>query len=560
MDCSESYPLHVPEPTLYDRDVIRGDKQDDNAAHRLFSAATLKGLAEDVAENMGLIVLGFVIGDLVDAYESRTMGHAERAKVVIRAHLFFKTWKLFLHKMGYSLSRYYISDAADKIFDILIDGLLGLIVIHRDHLLKPNIPLLPWKHESMGNERIFSALRDIFPEMSLFQTIVALPHLRATMAAAKQAAFSKASFKKLAMFPSDAELTTAYAEALEENNMLWSLLNVNNRCLVDAPAASVDAGPAPISDEERPEHVEDEENNDSAHPTRTLVAVDPPKARVVDLGVGDELDKALAAVQDVPGLRKGEEDEVDACAYAAASLVVDNLAKIDNLPELEDSAQVEQCRRDIAKIITLTPDSVALLLKDLKASFGPSSGPATAAAELPSISASSLLDVTSSDLLPLVHIRERHQTEHSRTGVRNYHPPRRPATEGVPSVTTNSKSVPTERRLLAERLEAIMRSANIRKATTGLNRKAITERPEGEQQDGKPTGNAANAVLAAQGHADDIFREMVPFAKAFGYYRKLEPRAMAEEETLMEELANTAEDEIPDDGTVEIDSDDEHRA
>ncbi|KAJ7218564.1 hypothetical protein GGX14DRAFT_560909 [Mycena pura] len=53
---------------------------------------------------------------------------------------------------------------------------------------------------------------------------------------------------------------------------------------------------------------------------------------------------------------------------------------------------------------------------------------------------------------------------------------------------------------------------------------------------------------------------MVPFAKAFGYHRKLEPRAMAEEETLMEELANTAEDEIPDDGAVEIDSDNEHRA
>ncbi|KAJ7465357.1 hypothetical protein B0H11DRAFT_2307986 [Mycena galericulata] len=106
---------NVPEPTLYERDVIRADKQDDNAAHRVFSAATLKGLADNVGENMGLIVLAFVIGELVDAYESRTMSHAERAKVVIRAGLFFSTWKLFLKKMDYSQSRYYISHAADKI-------------------------------------------------------------------------------------------------------------------------------------------------------------------------------------------------------------------------------------------------------------------------------------------------------------------------------------------------------------------------------------------------------------------------------------------------------------
>ncbi|KAJ7229866.1 hypothetical protein GGX14DRAFT_553370 [Mycena pura] len=529
---------NVPDPTLYDRDVIHADKQDDNAAHRVFSAATLKGLADDVGENMGLIVLAFVIGDLVDAYESRTMAHVERAKVVIRARLFFDTWKLFLRKMGYSLSRYYVSHAADKIFDLLIDGLLGLIVIHRDHLVKADIPLLPWKHESMGNERVFAALRDIFPEMSLFQTIVALPHLRATMAAARQAAFSQSGFKKvangyslfdvsddksinfasLATFPTDADLTLAYGEAYEENDMLWSLLNVNIRCLVDAPTVASIA--APVSDAESPEHVgEDDEMNDTelpevnaTGPTAEVAAV--AQATVVDLGIGDELDRALHAVQDVCGLRKSEEGEVDAVAYAAASLVVDNLAKIDDLPELEDPAQLEQCRKDIAKLIKMTPESVTSLLKDLKASFGPSSGPPTIVG---TGSTSSLLDVTASDLLPLVAIRERHQTEHARKGVRNYQPPHwhaqtqlasdsaalAPATDDIQK-KDKSKSEPTERRLLAQRLQAVMRSADARKATTGLNRKAITERPEGApQEDAKSTGNAANAALAAKDRADD---------------------------------------------------------
>ncbi|KAJ7206825.1 hypothetical protein GGX14DRAFT_567902 [Mycena pura] len=526
---------NVPDPTLYDRDVIHADKQDDNAAHRVFSAATLKGLADDVGENMGLIVLAFVIGDLVDAYESRTMAHAERAKVVIRARLFFDTWKLFLHKMGYSLSRYYISHAAGKIFDLLIDGLLGLIVIHRDHLVKADIPLLPWKHESMGNERVFAALRDIFPEMSLFQTIVALPHLRATMAAARQAAFSKSGFKKvangyslfdvsddksinfasLATFPTNADLTSAYGEAHEENDMLWSLLNINIRCLIDAPMVASVA--APVSDDESPEHVgEDVPELAEVNPTGPTTQVTAAaQASVVDLGIGDELERALHAVQDVCGLRKSEEGEVDAVAYAAASLVVDNLAKIDDLPELEDPAQLEQCRKDIAKIIKMTPDSIASLLKDLKASFGPSSGPPTIVAGTGSTS--SLLDVTASDLLPLVAMRERHQTEHARKGVRNYQPPhaQRLASDSAASIPAaddiqkkeKSKSEPTERRLLAQRLQAVMRSADARKATTGLNRKAITERPEGAQQeDAKATGNAANAALAAKERADDTLR------------------------------------------------------
>ncbi|KAJ7024712.1 hypothetical protein C8F04DRAFT_1269965 [Mycena alexandri] len=42
--------------------------------------------------------------------------------------------------------------------------------------------------------------------------------------------------------------------------------------------------------------------------------------------------------------------------------------------------------------------------------------------------------------------------------------------------------------------------------------------------------------------------------------RKPSAKVMEEEELLMEELANAAEDENPDDGGIEIDSDDEFRA
>ncbi|KAF9019704.1 hypothetical protein BDZ89DRAFT_959010 [Hymenopellis radicata] len=119
---------------LYERDVVRSDKQDDNAAARLFSAAALEHALEKPDENMGLCVYLFIFGELIDAYQSRVMSHHQRAKIALRTRLFLTTWKRFLKKQGYPQHRYYISAQADDIFSILIDGLLGLIIIHRDHL------------------------------------------------------------------------------------------------------------------------------------------------------------------------------------------------------------------------------------------------------------------------------------------------------------------------------------------------------------------------------------------------------------------------------------------
>ncbi|KAJ6616534.1 hypothetical protein B0H10DRAFT_2390650 [Mycena sp. CBHHK59/15] len=52
----------------------------------------------------------------------------------------------------------------------------------------------------------------------------------------------------------------------------------------------------------------------------------------------------------------------------------------------------------------------------------------------------------------------------------------------------------------------------------------------------------------------------VLFGEAMPRKRKLSARVMEEEEILMEQLADAAEDDFPDDGAIEIDSDDEFRA
>ncbi|KAJ7201855.1 hypothetical protein GGX14DRAFT_571116 [Mycena pura] len=508
--------MTVADPTLYERDVIRADRQDDNAAHRVFSAATLQGLALNVEENMGLIIFLFVIGDLIDAYESRTMSHAERAKVALRARLFLATWKTFLLKMGYPVQRHYLPPGATKIFHTLVDGLLGLILIHRDHLSSSTVPLLPWKHESMANERIFSALRSIFPEMSLVQVLLALPNIQATMSRAKQALFSAASYKRvangytfsdstddatinfgnLATFPTDLELTAAYGQAIEENDMLWTLLNVHVGNLVDATAPERFVAPVDTSDDQE-NHLAEEDS--------------VSEAVIIDLGMRDELQEALDAVQNVTGLLKSDEQEIDACAYAAAALVVDSLSKIDDLPTNEDPALLEQSRQDVARIIKLTPLSVKDLLSGLKTSFG-ATAPTSYTIPVPP-SSSSLLDVTASDLQPLVELRESHQTEHARTGVRNYKPSQsaRSETSGATrgsSVDAKKSDQLSDKQLLARRIQAVIRNAEGRKVTTGLNRKARTE-DNGQSTDltaDKAGGNAANAAASAQVRAAAAIR------------------------------------------------------
>jgi len=109
--------LHIAEGNgtpLYGRDVTKVDRQDDNAAVRLFSADVLKYLAENHPDYVGEIVYLFVFGELIDAYQNRSMQHLERIKLVLRAKYFLDSWEAFLVACRYRKDRYFISrEAAD---------------------------------------------------------------------------------------------------------------------------------------------------------------------------------------------------------------------------------------------------------------------------------------------------------------------------------------------------------------------------------------------------------------------------------------------------------------
>lgn len=56
---------------LFRRDVEKVDRQDDNAATRLFSANVLEWLKARNPDHLALIVYLFVFGELIDAYQNR---------------------------------------------------------------------------------------------------------------------------------------------------------------------------------------------------------------------------------------------------------------------------------------------------------------------------------------------------------------------------------------------------------------------------------------------------------------------------------------------------------
>jgi hypothetical protein len=84
---------YLPNSPLFRQDVERADKQDDRAAARVFSAATLDCHLNMFPERTELAVYFFVIGEMVDAYQNRHITHLERATMVMMARYFLMAWR-----------------------------------------------------------------------------------------------------------------------------------------------------------------------------------------------------------------------------------------------------------------------------------------------------------------------------------------------------------------------------------------------------------------------------------------------------------------------------------
>jgi hypothetical protein len=262
------------------------DRQDDNAATRLFMAETLGFITNYHPNWRGLIVYLFVMGEVIDAYQARTLGHLERIKMVLRCRYFLRLWDRFLRAAGYS-GKYCISREAQDIVEKLIDGLIALIYVHRDHY-RGEYPLLLWLHGTELCEHIFAECRKLVKDFThlnfLFMTVrihvliqAATLFSHGTDPKARAMGYSHsyldpetAHLKSLAMFPTDAEVEAAAMEAWEESIALLDFLGIQYADITD-PKSTTAANPgSPVSD---PSDPDESPNNEDVQPESNASAL-----------------------------------------------------------------------------------------------------------------------------------------------------------------------------------------------------------------------------------------------------------------------------------------------
>ena len=185
----------------------------------------------------------FIFGELVDAYQNRSITHTERLKLVLRACYFLDGWETFLDRSGYKRTQYFLSREAVDIARIIIEGYIALVLIHRDHLLDL-FPLLPWLHSTEACEHGFGEARKIVKDFTLLDLIYMVPKLRLKIREAvfhawgsdpkaRAAGYNHTYFDNtdidianLGTYPSDEDIKCTADEAAQEADSLLALLGL----------------------------------------------------------------------------------------------------------------------------------------------------------------------------------------------------------------------------------------------------------------------------------------------------------------------------------------------
>ena len=240
---SHAHTIAFEKGTLYQRDVEKVDRQDDNAATWLFSGHTINWMKKHHPEALGFIVYLFVFGELIDACQNRHITLLERATMALRALFFLEMWEAFLAAAKYLKSQHFLSPAAVNIARTLIRGLLQLIIIYRDHV-PGNIPLLPWLLTTEVCEHIFGICRQMVKDFNMLDFEYMVPKLfiqlreavltkccsdRKARASGYNHTYGDArdiNLQNLSMYPTDAQFRVAAECAHEQTESLWALLGI----------------------------------------------------------------------------------------------------------------------------------------------------------------------------------------------------------------------------------------------------------------------------------------------------------------------------------------------
>ncbi|KAH9835199.1 uncharacterized protein C8Q71DRAFT_858853 [Rhodofomes roseus] len=348
---------------LYERDVERLDRQDDNAAARLYSAQFLQYLANEHPDFVGEILLLFVFGELIDGYQNRSISHHERIKMALRTRYFLEMWKSYLSATGHSQVKYFISREATDIMRMLVDGLLGLIFVHRDHVsMDPKsesmhgcFPLLPWYHASEPCEHVFGESRRLVKDFTMLDFYFMVPKLRLKIREAvfraemsdpkaRASGYNHTYFDvhgldmhALTVFPTVAEIGFISKQVYDEASSLIALTGLSPSQLVQPAIPSISSW-----------YTEPADDDDSSD-------IDMYESGVKDdggdiwkmLGHDEEDDIACKRLP-------SEDDEMVSLKLAAISTTISDVVNVAAMPDIEDDVEADVCAeeyRDIREAI-----------------------------------------------------------------------------------------------------------------------------------------------------------------------------------------------------------------
>ncbi|RXW12056.1 hypothetical protein EST38_g13798 [Candolleomyces aberdarensis] len=482
---------------LYVRDVEKLDRQDDRAAARLFSSATLDYAISRFESNLGLIVYLFVFGKMVDAFQNRSLPHVERIKMLYQALFFKKLWKSFLKDCGYSEAQYFISREADDIIDIFVNGYMALLYIYRDRF-QGKFPLIPWKTGSESNEHSFGFLRMMIPDFTMLDVLRLIPKLRVRLMAACKEKQSRADFQwtasgyshfyldsdgvdiaMLLLFLQDDEIFSAIKSRHEEARTLWSLLgyfpNLQNESVPTSQSQPTNIHPLHVNNHEDNIESDDEEESTSMDDTQSDRR---------------ELEDALKKANDYNQVIRltVTEEAIQESNYAAAALNLADLEHLESLPEDDPDLlnQIREAVQTYLAVISAHSTAGATAVQSLLQSVIQPS-PETPTSTAPA------LDLSSFSLPTLITIRERNQTKEAALAV---HISKQDKSNADPSSQQDMNNEPqtlSERQLLARKIHGIIKMDQEQRLGSGLGRHHVVA-----------PGNTENAREAARSTANMI--------------------------------------------------------
>ncbi|KAF8164695.1 hypothetical protein B0H34DRAFT_633518, partial [Crassisporium funariophilum] len=245
--CSDIRAMAMSDSPIYKRDVVNVNRQDNNAATRLFSGATLKWLLSHCPELRGLIIFLFICGEMIDAYQSCTLSIDERVQMILRAQFFFEFWEKFIKVGGYSKAKHFISPQCANIVKILISGFLQLVVIYC--IYGGKYALLPWLLCTEAVEHVFGMCQQIVKDFTMHDFHLVVPKLflklreaffQAHTSDGKAHAsgyshthtnFCDINLGALSSFPTNDQLNEASARAYSEAQLIFAYLGLTPKQL-----------------------------------------------------------------------------------------------------------------------------------------------------------------------------------------------------------------------------------------------------------------------------------------------------------------------------------------